>query len=233
MALNYYAITDDDIKTLTSVIKHLSNDELKQLLNDESPTTDIKLEELIKDLPQVQNLEKKKELMLAENKSIAEYNLSKETAFRQLKQSLYESHQEALELKKTLERKKDKLDEYNRQTSLDITLALLQTASAQAEEESEDLASSFLSSKMNLDDFLKEYIEKRKLSHLRRIKTEKLMELVRSQSSNDASLQPIRQAPGPPMPSSSTNPFGTPPYPITSTYPDDLPAFPFSRPVHR
>jgi len=181
-------------------------------------------------------------MLIASNKSLAEYNLAKEPVYNDARNLLSKAFTEVDELREKVEKKKDKLDENSRQTSMDITLALLQTASAEAEEESESVASMFLSQEINLNDFLFQFIEKKKLYHLRRIKSEKLMEYLRNNPSN----QSMEHPPMPPLPSSSTTssspsssssvlPFNIPPYPILpSAMPNPESAkFPFSRPIYR
>jgi ESCRT-I complex subunit VPS37 len=112
-----------------------------------------------------------------------------------------------------------------------------------AEEDTEQLASAFLSGDMILDSFLTQFLENRKLSHLRRIKTEKMMEYVRRQPATgsaqpDTGLgsQPIRPAPPPPF---GGSPAGIPPYPMGGmpgmpqpgyNHEGPVPSFPFSRP---
>ena len=181
-------------------------------------------------------------MLIASNKSLAEYNLAKEPSYKSTRDLLSKTFNEVDELRKKVEKKKDKLDENSRQTSMDITLALLQTAFAEAEEESENIASTFLSQEMSLNDFLLQFIEKKKLYHLRRIKSEKLMEFLRNNPSN----QSMEHPPMPPLPSSSTTssspsssssvlPYNLPPYPILpSAMPNPESAkFPFSRPIYR
>ncbi|MEQ2285493.1 hypothetical protein AMECASPLE_032429 [Ameca splendens] len=63
-------------------------------------------------------------------------------------------------------------------TSLDTLLALLQAEGAKIEEETENMADSFLDGDMTLDAFIDSYQNKRKLAHLRRVKIEKLQEMV-------------------------------------------------------
>lgn len=167
-------------------------------------------------------------MLIASNKSLAEFNLAREPTYRQTRQMLLDSHKEALELKKEVEKKRDILNEMTRQTSLETTLALMQTSAAEAEEESEEFAQKFLSNDLPLESFLSQFLEKRKLSHLRRIKTEKLMEYVRTQRNQgfNESGGPIRPAPPPPG--------GHPPYPLAQAMPlpgyNDNQHFPFARP---
>ena len=91
----------------------------------------------------------------------------------------------------------------------------MQTSTAEAEEQSETVANDFLNSELTIDSFIKDFIEKRKLANLRRIKSEKLEECIRHDASNrynngpnsmaSAQFAPVRPAPAPP-----TLPFAAP-----------------------
>lgn len=116
---------------------------------------------------QVKALEAERDMLITSNKSLAEFNLSREPAYRQARQMLSDAYNETKDLKESVDKKKSKLGELERQTSLDTTLALMQTAHAEAEEESENLATAFLSGDINLDSFLIDYINQRKTTHLR------------------------------------------------------------------
>ncbi|XP_056089190.1 vacuolar protein sorting-associated protein 37B-like [Rhinichthys klamathensis goyatoka] len=62
-------------------------------------------------------------------------------------------------------------------SSLDTLLALLQTEGAKIEEETENMADSFLDGSLPLDSFV-EYQSKRTLAHLRHVKNDKLQEMM-------------------------------------------------------
>ena len=51
-----------------------------------------KFEDFIKDLPQIKALHEEKEMLLASNKSLAEYNLSQEPILRESKAKLVEKY---------------------------------------------------------------------------------------------------------------------------------------------
>lgn len=92
------------------------------------------------------------------------------------------AHKGLIELRSEVEKKRDEVIEVSRQASLDTTLALLETAAAESEEESDAIANQLLSSEVTVDAFLNQFLAKRKEAHLRRIKTDKLIEYVRDQS---------------------------------------------------
>jgi ESCRT-I complex subunit VPS37 len=193
--------------------------------------------------------------LIATNKSLAEYNLSREPTYHQSRQQLIDGHNELKAIKEEVDKKKSRLSELSRQTSIDTTLALMQTSAAQAEEESEDIATAFLAQEMSFDSFIKDFIEKRKLSHLRRIKTEKMIECIRSEANNRVNnntnvnnntsnmFQPLRPAPPPPsLPfAAASNPgmgSNSAPYPVYQMMPQmppqpQQPQQPFNYPYNR
>ena len=164
-------------------------------------------------------MEQERDNLIAINKSLAEYNLSKEPQFNASKEALMNAHKSLVELRSEVSKKREEVIEASRQASLDTTLALLQTASAESEEESDGIANQLLSSEISVDTFLSQFLARRKEAHLRRIKTDKLIEYVRDQSggrtgqnssnsghSTHYPVSPIRPAPAPPG--------GSVPYPV-------------------
>jgi ESCRT-I complex subunit VPS37 len=176
-------------------------------------------------------LENKRDTLIASNKSLAEYNLAREPAFRATRQALADAHKEAQDLRREVDAKREKLNELSRQTSLDTTLALMQTATAEADEESERIANQFLMNEIPVETFVSKFNASRKTAHLRRIKTEKLDEYIKKQQRQQQhqqytgipaeSLGPVRPAPPPP----------SLPYPVA---PVSMPQanYPFSRPTY-
>ena len=75
------------------------------------------------------------------------------------------------------------LDSLNTSRSLDTTLALLQTAAAQADEASEATADQFVRGGPNadVDAFLTRFMADRQLAHSRKVRAEKLADTLRQQ----------------------------------------------------
>merc|ERR1719362_2034891 len=141
-------------------------------------------------------LQEEKEMLLTSNKSLAEYNLSQEPVVREAKARLQEKYRTAQQLGEEVHELKAALDTKQGNVSPDTLLALLEAANQEVEEESEQMTDTFLSSGGdNLDEFLEQYHEKRKLAHLRRVKVDKLKELIRNQQQQGT---PSRAAPPPP-----------------------------------
>ena len=162
---------------------------------------------------QVKVLENRRDTLIASNKSLAEFNLSREPAYRQARQALADAHRAAQELRREVEAKREQLSALSRQTSLDTTLALLQMAAAEADEESERIANHFLSGQLPVEAFLSQFIASRKTAHLRRIKTEKLDEYVKRRPSSEGAMRPAPPPPQQPPPYPTSFPFSRPTYP--------------------
>ncbi|XP_054154982.1 vacuolar protein sorting-associated protein 37B-like [Oppia nitens] len=210
-----------DIASVTARLSQLSNEELRQFLTDDDGSGGRchRLDEMIRELPQIQSMESERDRLIEANRTAAQHNLSREPVYRQKRQQLVDGHRELTALKEEIDEKKSRLDETARQTSLDTRLALMQTATAEAEEQSEDLASAFINSDISFEQFIKEFVDRRKLAHLRRIKTEKMMDCIRRETNNGGSglgvggqslsnLTPLR--PAPPPPQQPTLPFSQP-----------------------
>lgn len=102
--------------------------------------------------------------------------------------------------------------------SLETALALLQTAASEIEEESDKTAKKFLDNEVELDDFLEDFLIKRKLMHMRLVKAEKLSKILQ----RDPTLSNPNYINAPPV-NVNTNyfpglpgnlPTNSPPYPL-------------------
>ncbi|CAH1801309.1 unnamed protein product [Owenia fusiformis] len=212
-------LTLDENQAL-GILKHLDLDELQRLHDSEG-----KLDDLVNDLQQVKSLQIDREMCLTSNKSLAEFNISRQPRFTQGIKQLAAMYEEAATLRKSYEKNKEKLDFLAAEQSLDTTLALLQTAAAESEENSEELADNFLDGKVDSDTFVEEYIQLRKKTHLLKVKAEKMPGLIQQQNSPArASRQNSGQVPGPVAGTNQApgNSYGQPPYPA-NTYPGAMP----------
>uniref|UniRef100_A0A8C8RFF5 VPS37B subunit of ESCRT-I n=1 Tax=Pelusios castaneus TaxID=367368 RepID=A0A8C8RFF5_9SAUR len=117
-------------------------------------------------------------MTLASNRSLAEDNLLYQPKLDSRKANLTQKYQELQILFEAYQIKKTKLDKQSSNASLETLLALLQTEGAKIEEDTENMAEKFLDGEVSLDSFIDEYQSKRKLAHLRRVKIEKLQEMV-------------------------------------------------------
>ncbi|KAM4578957.1 VPS37B subunit of ESCRT-I a [Fundulus diaphanus] len=147
--------------------------QLNELLED-----DEKLSKMVQEMDEMQGVQQTKEKTLANNRTLAEQNLTLQPQLEHKKEQLTKSYGCLQESYESYQLRKSRLDHKSGSTSLDTLLALLQTEGAKIEEETENMADSFLDGDMPLDAFIDSYQNKRKLAHLRRVKIEKLQEMV-------------------------------------------------------
>lgn len=69
----------------------------------------------------------------------------------------------------------------------ETALALLQTAAAESEELSENIVKQLLDKELVVEQFLDQYMSARKTMHSRKLKSEKMTELIRQNTRNIAS----------------------------------------------
>ncbi|XP_030647205.1 VPS37B subunit of ESCRT-I a [Chanos chanos] len=166
--------------------------QLNELLED-----DEKLNKIIKDMDEIKDLQQSKEMTLASNRSLAEQNLTLQPRLDHQKNQLTKRYRSLQELYEAYQLHKSSLEHKSGNSSLDTLLALLQAEGAKIEEETEIMADAFLDGEVTLDTFIDEYQSKRKLAHLRRVKIDKLQELVlkgpiQSPQSQDHSAKPVQ-----------------------------------------
>ncbi|XP_060641482.2 vacuolar protein sorting-associated protein 37B [Anolis sagrei] len=154
-------------------LEGLSLHQLNELLEDEEQLQNMALE-----MEEAQNVQLSKDMTLASNRSLAEGNLLYQPKLDALKSTLTQKYQNLQVLFEAYQIKKTKLDRQSSNASLETLLALLQAEGAKIEEDTENMAEKFLDGEVPLDAFIDEYQNQRKLAHLRRVKIEKLQEMV-------------------------------------------------------
>uniref|UniRef100_A0A7E4VQN4 VPS37 C-terminal domain-containing protein n=1 Tax=Panagrellus redivivus TaxID=6233 RepID=A0A7E4VQN4_PANRE len=189
-------------------LRHYTDDQLKSLLSDDS-----QIDSLIDALPQVSQLPSEREVKLAQSKSMAECNLSMEPQVQEARAKLSKTYTEALKTKQEVESLKEKLDNVAENRSLDVVSALLQAASREAEDESEKIAEQFANGQVEIAEFVRTFEEKRKLAHKRKVKSEKLAEILRSQVYPPAAANPPNRQSHPAAHGSTPYPVAYPPIP--------------------
>ncbi|XP_045698876.1 vacuolar protein sorting-associated protein 37B isoform X2 [Phyllostomus hastatus] len=151
----------------------LSLVQLNDLLEDEG-----QLAEMVQKMEETQNVQLSKEMTLASNRSLAEGNLLFQPQLDERKARLTQKYQELQVLFEAYQLKKAKLDSQPSSASLETLLALLQAEGAKIEEDTENMAEKFLDGELALDAFIDVYQSQRRLAHVRRVKIEKLQEMV-------------------------------------------------------
>ncbi|CAG5075506.1 Similar to VPS37B: Vacuolar protein sorting-associated protein 37B (Homo sapiens) [Cotesia congregata] len=163
---------EPDIPAALALLNHLSNDELKEILNNEG-----KFEEVVKDIKQFKELETEKEMLMASNRSLAEFNLAKQPELEESKKILLELGEKGNALCLNIQRIMNDIKSKSDCLSVDTAMELLQSSATEIEEESEKHAENFLAGNLDVDEFLEQFLVKRKLMHLRKVKIDKMKEL--------------------------------------------------------
>ncbi|KAL9896232.1 vacuolar protein sorting 37B [Glossina fuscipes fuscipes] len=153
----------------------LTTEELRLLLND-----DEKLEEKVDEV--LENLKAQKDGLFEENREKAERNIEKEPEIIELKGKLAELTERGKLCCEAVQEKLAAVKDKSGNISQETALALLQTAAAESEEASENLVKKFTDNELTVDSFLEEFLNARKIMHLRKLKAEKMQELMRRQA---------------------------------------------------
>ncbi|KAK6023035.1 modifier of rudimentary (Mod(r)) protein [Ostertagia ostertagi] len=128
----YESLADVCVNSAMASIRNMTVDQLNDLLYNET-----RFDALIDSLPQIRSLPTEREAGLAQNKSLAEWNLAQEPKLNQLRTQVKALHDQAATLRSEVESLKAKLDEVSSSKSLDTTSNLLQVAAQEADDEAE------------------------------------------------------------------------------------------------
>ena len=168
---------------ISIILNGCDKDQLNKYLNDEE-SSDL----LVKSLDSYQALLAEKEKLQLENRKLAESNLCKEPVLEQIKQDLAESMKEFENAKQEYVSLKETYDAQSTGSgdmSLNSILNTLQINAVKAEEESEKSAEDFFieytggfHSEEELNNFQKQFLEARTQAHIKKIKAEKMTELL-------------------------------------------------------
>lgn len=194
----------------TSVI-NLSNDALKELLDgDGEDRLQKKVDESVAKLDLV------KIKLLTDNRDKAEKNISKEPQLIECRSKINDLLEQGKVICSSIQEKVDLVKEKSGTSNPETALALLQTAAAEMEEESDSLAQQLNDKQIPVEEFLEKFLETRKTMHLRKFKAEKMTELMRT------AHQPSTNSYNPAAFFPQAN---MPPYPTAGGFPMPMPRF--------
>ncbi|KAG0418309.1 hypothetical protein HPB47_004948 [Ixodes persulcatus] len=176
----YVSDVNPDYTAALGLFQHLNTEELQKLLNDDSRVeawSKTCNRSTVESVAQVKNAESEREMLLASNKSLADFNLSREPKMRQSRQQIKELYEQAQELMQEVEQRKKTLE-----NSVEL-----------------------LEGETTVESFLEQFADARKLAHLRRVKVDKMTELLTNRSRNPSrlpggALPPLPSRPAPPAP---------------------------------
>ncbi|XP_046301581.1 vacuolar protein sorting-associated protein 37C isoform X1 [Marmota monax] len=155
-------------------LKDKTLQELEEMQNDPEAIDRMALES-----PEVQDLQLEREMALATNRSLAERNLEFQGPLEISRSNLSDKYQELRRLVERCQEQKAKLEKFSSAFQPGTLLDLLQIEGMKIEEESEAMAEKFLEGEVPLEKFLEDFSSMRMLSHLRRVRVEKLQDVVR------------------------------------------------------
>ncbi|KYO41672.1 vacuolar protein sorting-associated protein 37C [Alligator mississippiensis] len=167
-------------------LRDRSVEELQALQENSEETERLALES-----HEVQELQLEREMALATNRSLAEQNLEFQQPLETGRANLSDRYQELQKLTERCQEKKAQLDKFSATMQPQILLDLLQVESQKIEEESEYVAEKFLAGEVPLETFLEQFSSMRKLSHMRRVRVEKLQEILKK---SETSQPPSRDS---------------------------------------
>lgn len=163
----YQALLQQAINSL----QNLTSDELRNLLGDEEMLDD-RVNEVIK------TIDSSKDAVINENRRLAEANLEFEPKMIEQRSRVEELAAEGRQAGEIVKKKIAELNSKASTSNADTVMALLQTAAAESEEESETLVKQFLDGELSADAFLEQFMGVRKLMHTRKLKAEKMVDLI-------------------------------------------------------
>ncbi|XP_004874333.1 vacuolar protein sorting-associated protein 37C isoform X2 [Heterocephalus glaber] len=156
------------------MLRDKSMQELEDMQSDPEAIGRLALES-----PEVQDLQLEREMALATNRSLAERNLEFQGPLEISRSNLSDKYQELHRLVEQCQEQKARLEKFSSSLQPAALLDLLQIEGLKIEEESEAMAEKFLEGLVPLEQFLEGFPAMRTLSHLRRVRVEKLQDVVR------------------------------------------------------
>lgn len=173
---NFPDFTMPNIMKAFPLLKDKKLMELQELVED-----DQLLLEMLQNLPELQSFEEKREGLSEKCVYLAQNNLSQKPKIKEIKEEVVEKMTLYDELRGSYETECDRHMTLSEQFRPSHIQTNLKVAIMQAEEESEIIMEEFLNRKLDIEEFMQQFIEKRKLCHLRKAKEEKLSNIILSQ----------------------------------------------------
>jgi len=193
-------------------LNFMTSEELREIFSD-----DDKLDERINEI--LKSLENEKDSIINENRSQAESNLEMEPLLIEIRSRINDLTQEGKELSQSVQEKLQQIKSKSSSMNPESMLDILKAAAAESEENSDKIAQDFLTNSLTIDEFLEQFKKSRMEMHLRKLKADKMQELLRHGGGNGPVASRMNYPPG------VSNFYGTPnhgnvaPYPMSGGYP--------------
>ncbi|XP_076003936.1 vacuolar protein sorting-associated protein 37C [Genypterus blacodes] len=166
-------------------LQDLNQPELQEILDNPERVESMALES-----DEIQNIQLEREMALASNRSLAEQNLDMKPHLESQKEVLVERYSQLEAVREDYRQHCALKDGMVGEASPEALFSRLQTEGAKTEAESEALAEEFLEGCLPLDSFLDNFLSLRSLAHKRRVRIEKLQEILHhsSEGTNPSSM---------------------------------------------
>ncbi|KAM9857622.1 vacuolar protein sorting-associated protein 37C isoform 1-T2 [Aulostomus maculatus] len=161
-------------------LQDLSQSELQELLDNPERVESMALES-----DEIQNIQLEREMALASNRSLAEQNLDMKPRLESQKEVLVKRYSQLEAVRETYRQHCSVRDGIVGQVSPEALFSRLQSEGSKTEAESEALADVFLEGSLSLDSFLDRFLSLRSLAHKRRVRIEKLQEILRQRDESN------------------------------------------------
>jgi len=158
-------------------LQKLSKNELEDLMNNED-----KIIELVSNQEKVKKINLDIHSIQISNRKIAEENLQKESVHESLRSELKTKHETIKQLQEMFQVNLVKLESLKKSHNLEEMLNVLQANCAMSEEKAEELANSFYKGEIDVSQFITEFRKHKTEAHLRRIKSDRMRDLVIEQT---------------------------------------------------
>ncbi|XP_030047300.1 vacuolar protein sorting-associated protein 37A isoform X1 [Microcaecilia unicolor] len=173
IGLNGFGYKMPDIPEVFPELSELSVSQLSDM-NDQE---DVLLKQFV-NLPQLKQVITDKDNLVQSIEELAKKNLQLEPVLETKRQAVLDKYEQLLHMKAAFEKKMQRQHELSESCSASALQVRLKIAAHEAEEESDAIAEDFLEGKVEIDDFLSSFMEKRMSCHCRRAKEEKLQHLI-------------------------------------------------------
>jgi len=158
------------IPTSFPQLETMQFDDLEHLLND-----DDEFSMFFETLDQVKSMAAVRDDLVKNNEDTARKNLSFQNQLEQKKNEVDVQQANLKEQRNLFDQQAKRQQEISKRFTPDALLGKLSESVNQAEQTSEDITTKFLNKQMDVRDFIKTYMEKKKLYHLRAAKRERFI----------------------------------------------------------
>ncbi|KAK2093731.1 Vacuolar protein sorting-associated protein 37A [Saguinus oedipus] len=139
-------------------------------LTDMNEQEEVLLEQFLT-LPQLKQIIADKDDLVKSIEELARKNLLLEPSLEAKRQTVLDKYELLTQMKSTFEKKMQRQHELSESCSASALQARLKVAAHEAEEESDNIAEDFLEGKMEIDDFLSSFMEKRTVCNTLQLRT--------------------------------------------------------------